>query len=338
MTTSYFESVSTIKNNLEQFVTSLFAKNDWDIIVPVMRKGLFVLANSSEGQRAKIRLPPFYGISAIENKIILIVDDKAWHGHTMEEKYTEVLLTGAKKENVKTAVFMKHRSCEFPIDFFHYEFGDDDYAEKEADLSVYYDSLCLQLDPDHLVARGSVTAQSLDSRELARFPREIEKTTSDLGVFYFQESSSQLWNRKKFAVADIDLSKLDLKDLDLLFKKEGVQKVRFCLEPTGELLIVPIFCPETSPDKEKCRKTEIIKAKLCELVCKEVPRSLDLCRECVDFNLQVGAFKAFFNMLSNKMRLSGFAIHIMDLSWPELQFKYPEVTAILDESLKTVNE
>jgi len=338
MTTSEFERVEKIHVDLNRFMSNLFSKNSWDIIVPVMRKGLFLLANSCEDQRAKIRLPPFYGVTGIENKTILIVDDKAWHGHTMNGKYKEVLCTGARKENIKTAVFMKHQSCEFPIDFFHYELGDDEYAEKEADLSVYYDSLCLQIDPDHLMVRGFIGAQSLDSRELARFPHEIEKITSDLGVFYPQESSCQLWKRSKFAIADIDLSKLGLKDLDSLFQIEGVQKVRFCLEPNGELFIVPIFCPETRTDRERCQNTAIIENKLCEQLRQEVPRSSELCRECIDFNLQIGAFKAFFKVLSNRIKLAGFAIHIRDFSWPELEFKYPEIAAVLDNLLKTINK
>jgi hypothetical protein len=338
MTAGDLECVNKIQIELDQFTDSLLSKGSWDIIVPVMRKGLFLLAKSPEGQRAKIRLPPFYGVNAVETKAILIVDDKAWHGHTMNKKFSEVLSTGAKKENIRTAVFMKHDSCEFPIDFFHYEFGDEEYTEKEADLSVYYDSLCLQIDPDHLVVKGTVSVESLDARELTQFPSEVEKTTSDLGIFYFQESSSLLWGRMKFAIVDIDLSKLGLKDLDSVFQTEGVQKVRFCLEPNGGLFIVPIFYPEIHTDRNSCQKIGVISSELCKELNQEIPRSLGLCRECIDFNLQISAFKAFFNLLSDRIRRSGFAINIIDLSWPELEFKYPEVTKILARSLRTINE
>jgi hypoxanthine phosphoribosyltransferase len=315
------------------------AGKDWDIIVPVMRKGLFVLANAPEECIKKIRLLPLYGIDNLFDKSILLIDDKAWHGHTLEAKYKELVKLGAKPGNIKTAVFVKHADCFFPVDFYYYELNDLEYQRKEADLSVYYDSQSLQLDPDHLVAKGQIITSSIDTKRYEFFPKVLEENTKDLDVFYYQESTANLWGRKKFAIADIPLSKLNIGKLaSLLREDEGVQKVRFFLEPSGELYIMPIFYPGFVIDNEYCHEIFTQNESLCKQFAGKVAVTEELCRECFDFNLQVLVLKDLWRILSKRLKKSGFSLKINKLSWPELEFKYIGFEKVLERVLEELRD
>lgn len=330
-------AVDEIRREIVSFVSDVVEKEEWKIIVPIMRKGLFLLVNTSNNYQEKIALPPFHGVTNLGEKMILILDDKAWHGHTMEENYNGILRMGGKAENVKTAVFMKHRSCSFPIDYYYYELDDLDYEQKEAALSEYYDSSCLQLDPDHLIAEGIVTSESLDPENLKCFPSVIKKT-QDLGLFYFEESKANLWGIMKFAVADIPLSKLNLNDFRLILREEGVQKLRFCLEPNGQLFIMPIFCPEIHIDRKVCKKALSDRTRLCEQISLDVPETSNFCRDCLNLNLQIKALESLLPPLCRRLKNEGFVINLKSLKWPELEYKYYEIRSILRDSLRRVHK
>ena len=324
--------VDDIRQDILGFVRDVATKREWDIIVPIMRKGLFVLLNSLDGYQDRIILPPFHGVSKLSQKAILILDDKAWHGHTMERKYKEIIGMGARRENVKTSVFMKHISCDFPIDYYRYRFGDLEYEKKEAEISEYFDSSCLQLDPDHLMAQGIVARRSLDTTDLKRFSSAVENT-QNLGLFYpEEESEANLCGIMRFGIADIPFSMLDLQELRKMLKEEGVQKLRFCLELNGQLVVTPIFCPEINVNQKICKAALSNGAKLCDHISLEI--SEEFCRNCLNFNLQIKALRSLLRILNKGLKNEGFAICIEKLSWPELEYRFREVRSLLMNSLK----
>lgn len=330
-------SFGQLEREIADFVRDVTSKKEWDIIVPIMRKGFFLLMSMSNDHQEKILLPPFHDVTNLREKTILIIDDKAWHGHTMEKTFKEIMERGAQPENVKTAVFIKHASCNFPIDYYQYELSDREYEKKEAEFSEYYDSSCLQLDPDHLVAVGNVVSQSLDPQDLRRFPLAVENA-QHLGLFYLKEPKTNLCGIMKFAIADIPLSMIGLGDLSQILREEGVQKLRFCLEPNGKLFLVPIFCPEIQVDVRICKKALRNETKLCEQVSMDAPLTSEFCRDCLNFNLQIKALESLLPILRLKLRKAGFIIKIERLSWPELEYKFHEIRSILGNTRKRIQE
>jgi hypothetical protein len=301
------------------------------MIVPILRKGRLILLSAVQSFSGKIRSVPFYGVKNINEMEVLILDDTALHGHTMKSKFEEVLSAGARKENVKTAVFVKNGECGFPIDYFRHELTGLDYDYKESDLGQFYESLCLQLDADHLVIKGAVTVGTLDHGIWQRFIAVIKEGAAGIGTFYPQNSIAELWGRLKFAIADVPLSICNLGNLgDLLTEGAGVQKIRFCLEPCGEFLIMPIFCPMI--DSKKCENGQALqgKIKFCEEL-KDIPRTDRLCRECVDFNLQICVMRNLLPNIFERTKKAGFVIKIDSLSWLQLEYAYPHFKSILNE-------
>jgi hypothetical protein len=333
---SLVSSVENIKNEINQFIKELFGKAEWDVLVPILRKGRIVLLSTVQDFAPRIRLPPFYGLDQIGNKKVLILDDKAMHGHTMKNIHAQVLSAGVPEKNVKTAVFVKNKACDYPINYYYHELEGMEYDKKESDLALYYESVCLQLDADHLVAKSIVTGNSLDTQIFRRFPKAVEQCSSDVGIFYLQHSIARFWGREKFAIADIPLSKLNIDYLDKLITEEGVQKLRFCLEPCGELLIMPIFYPQINVNNEVCKEALDGRTKFCEQILREVPRTTELCRECIDFNLQASALVNLSRYLMERLRKAEYNIHVNSLIWPELEYKYPNFKTILEHVLKEV--
>lgn len=332
------KSVEKTRSEVNSFVEEILFMNTWDMIVPILRKGRLILLSTMQDFSEKIRSVPFHGVDDMNELTILILDDKALHGHTMKSKFEEVLLAGAKKENVKTAVFVKNRECDFPIDCFRYELADLDYDNKESDLGQFYESLCLQLDADHLVARGLVAGDSFDHEIWQRFPAAIKESATGIGIFYPQDSIAELWGRQKFCIADVPLSKCDLGNLGgLLTEGPGVQKMRFCLEPCGELLIMPIFYPMIDPNKCECGKALEGKTKFCEEL-KDIPRTDQFCRECVDFNLQMSVMRSLLPIIFERTKKAGFAVKIDSLSWPQLEYVCPHFKAILEQKTQELRK
>lgn len=327
--------VENVKAEITVFIKRLLDENDWDIIVPILRKGGLVLLSTIQNT-SKFHLPPFYDIDHVGKKKILIFDDKAMHGHTIRKKYEEVIAAGAEKTHIRTAVFIKNKNCEFPIDHCYHELDGLDYDTEESNLNLYFESLCLQLDADHLVAKCSVVSDHLETTAYQNLSIAIRDNTSDIGVFYRQNDSiARFWGRQKFAIADISLSRLELGSLSQLLIDEGVRKMRFCLEPCGDMLIMPIFYPSqpiASMAGSTCKLDLTGKVKFCEQILEENSET-SFCRECIDFNVQMCALRTLLPVLSQRLIKVGYAIRINSLSWPELEYGYPKFKAVLEQQL-----
>jgi hypothetical protein len=323
--------VDQIKVELREFIENLLSKG-WDIIVPIMRKGLLMsdpfLRAGPSSVREKVRLLPLDPREQLRRKTILILDDKAWRGATMMDNYRAVLSRYGEPDNVKAAVFLENRACRFRIDYSKYQLQESQYVQKETVLNAYYASLCQHLDPDHLAVNGKLVSSAGAYHE---FPALLEKKMVDFGSFYSQESLCSLWGRTKFAIADLPTDKLGLGELRSFLGEEGVVKIRFCLESDGRTSITPVVFG-LFVDKIKCR--QLLSTQLCQIASFRPVESY-VCRDCVDFNITTRIWNSFAENLRERMKGSGFSIEVTDATWPELEYRYRGTVLPFLERLRT---
>lgn len=326
--TNDLQEIQELQKELTQFHTDLLHAKEWDVIIPIMRKGLFVLLHTTAKDHDKVRLLPLDDCLDLKQKLVLILDDTAFHGDSMRKAITEVMSAGADQGKISTAVFMKAASCDLDLQCApgYDRLSDQKYLAKEEMLGLYYASLCSQLDQDHLVAEGVVKCSSLSPDACDRFPLMIEKTSSYPEIFYFVDSSAKLFGRTKFTIADIALSTIDLGDLASFFREEGVNKVRFCLEPDGQISTALIFCPEIIEDATRCRNAIPQRMRLCERLPICSRSQMLLCRDCLYLNLEAKALKWLVNTLQMRLKDTGFKVAITGLGWPELEYRYDHDT------------
>lgn len=321
------ETIDSLQIRLRDFVRSTVAKRDFDVVIPVMRKGLFLLETLfPENRRFKIylldpvedKLPKKI---VLANKKILLLDDSARTGRTISgAKHSVIDNNAATKEEICVGVFMKHRNCEAEIDYWDVVFDDTNGSELYGQLSAYFDSLCHQLDPDHLVLCGKIKTES-QTIDNAHFLTCIRSELEQFGSYYAQESICSVWGRTKFAVADLYASDFGLEDFKRFWREEGVFKVRFCLEPNWTMYSVPIFCPEVVPPKSRdgneCES--LVDFKFCKW---SDSRDEILCRDCISYNLTKAFADKFIPTLKTRLRPKGYSYEIYEVTWPEVQLKY----------------
>ena len=149
--------IEDLQTDLRVFVSSTIKAERFDVVIPIMRKGLFLLDRlfpTNRGFRIFL-LDPMENIIpknvSLASERILILDDSARTGRTlMEAKQSIITNNSARDENIRIAVFMKHKDCQAPVHYWKVEFDDADATELYGLLSNYFDSLCHQLDPDLL--------------------------------------------------------------------------------------------------------------------------------------------------------------------------------------------
>jgi len=165
----------------------------------------------------------------------------------------------------------------------------------------------------------------------------LEHSFSDIGLFYKQETIACLWGREKFGIADISLSTLGITNFEKLVEVEGVQKIRFCLEPSGKFTLTPIFYPEIITNTSICKDYLSTGSRFCEFMPDMAVSSL-FCRECIDFNLQTTILRKVKELLTARLKKFGYLININDLSWPLFEYKYADFSKFLDKQFKELNK
>jgi len=88
------------------------------------------------------------------------------------------------------------------IDYYSKEYNDQSLIIKDH-LSAYFDSLCHQLDPDHLVIRAEIGKSDGDF-DSATFLEFMKESLKKKGSYYVQDSICRLWGRTKFTVCDLN--------------------------------------------------------------------------------------------------------------------------------------
>lgn len=323
--------IDDFQNELKSFLVAAVNAEKFDVVVPVMRKGLFLLENLFPTDRQfeifLLDLPPNL---VLDGKRILLFDDSARTGRTLHDARENIMLRSPKKSlKIRVGVFMKHKSCRETIDYWGKEFDDDNAAELYGCLSDYFDSLCHQLDPDHLVIRTCVS--KIDGAlDKDTFLRDMEQILAKKGRYYLQDSVCSLWGRSKFAVADLNPAEYGLDSMKSFWAEEGVCKVRFCLEPSNALYTVPIFCPEITPPKDgNC--ASVIQTRFCS---GADPPDEIRCRDCINFALTERLAQKFIPQLKEELLAKNYKYEITEMTWPEIQLRY---TFIEDKLFSNLN-
>ena len=248
------ETIDDFQNGLKQFLVDTIKSEKFDIVIPIMRKGFFLLETLfpiyREFDIVLLDTVPDYSLA---NKKILILDDSARTGRTIKQA-KQAILDGVKNKKeqpiIRLAVFLKHKKCTEPIDYYCKEYDDESLLSIKDQLSGYFDSLCHQLDPDHLVVRAEIT-QKDGPFNAENFLKAMKEILKKKGTYYVQDSVCTLWRRTKFAVCDLNPADFGLKKYSKYWCNEGVCKARFCFEQSdivpNILYTVPIFCPEIIP-------------------------------------------------------------------------------------------
>jgi len=321
------ETIDSLQIRLKNFVMSTVTKEDFDVVIPIMRKGLFLLETSFPKNR-RFRI---YLLDPIEDKLprnivlankkILLLDDSARTGGTIERAKKSIIANNkATEEYIRVGVFMKHKDCKAKIDYPEVVFDDANGTELYGQLSDFFDSMCHQLDPDHMIICGKMKRES-GTIEGAHLLACIRKELEQLGSYYPQESVCSLWGRTKFSVADLYASDFGLDAFKRYWRKEGVFKVRFCLEPNWTMYMVPIFCPEIVPPKfrDGSECGALVDFKFCEW--SESPDEI-LCRDCISYGLTKVFADKFVPIFESGLQAQGYSYEISEATWPEIQLKY----------------
>lgn len=322
------ETIDSLQIKLKDFIRSTVRAQDFDVVIPILRKGLFLLERLFPTNRGfKIYLldpleDKLPGSIILKNKKILLLDDSARTGRTISEAKQSIISNNfAAKENIHVGVFMKHQECKAEIDYWIVDFDDASGDELYGQLSGYFDSLCHQLDPDHLSIFGTISSKS-QTADKTHFLMCIRKELEQLGSYYPQdESICHLWDRTKFAIADLYPSSYGLDGFKVFWKEEGVFKVRFCLEPNWTMYTVPIFCPEIVPPRSRDNKDcdALIEFKFCRW---SGSHDEILCRDCIYFNLTEAFAQKFIPTLKSNLMTKGYFYKISETTWSEIQLKY----------------
>jgi hypothetical protein len=323
-------AVDDLQEELKVFISRTVTAENFDIVIPIMRKGLFLLDRVFHGQQkfkisllesTEDRLSP--GIS-LKGKKVLIIDDSSRTGRTINKaKLGLVANNFADLENIKTATYMKRKNCGTKIDYCCCEFDETSGTQLYAVLSAYFDSLCHQLDPDHLVISG-ILELGVNYPDQKTILQLLKNELSNFGSFYIQtDSMCRLWGRAKFSVVDLRTGEFGLGDYSPLWTEEGVFKVRFCIEPDWSMNVVPIFCPEIIPPGDKNPKNcvGLVTTRFCELT-----HDTDaLCRDCISYNLTKNFSEIFIPVFKKTLTLHGLSYSVSSIGWSELELRYEEV-------------
>lgn len=338
-------TVDSLQKKLNKFVASTLTTEAFDFVIPIMRKGLFLLDNALSGKDRTFQVlllePDENKLSSdvdLKGKKILIIDDSSRSGGTIHRAKEGIIKNNTAEEiNIRTAVFMKSKSCAEKIDYFAAEFDDDNGSDLYGALSTYFDSLSPRLDPDHLVIRGrlDIGVNYPDQRAILSI---LERELNKFGEYYEQtDSSCSLWHRAKFSVVDLKSKDFDLKNFSSFWKEEGVFKARFCLEPDWILYVLPIFCPEIIPPLLSSEKN--CSSSLNSKFCKWSGSSSDsLCRDCISYNLTKIFAERFIVDLNKNLKPYGISFNILDVNWPEIQLRYRNFQERIIADLKDLSK
>jgi hypoxanthine phosphoribosyltransferase len=332
------KEVDDLQEKLKDFISTTVKVENFDVVIPIMRKGLFLLDRLFPKERMfrtllfdpiEDRLPASI---MLKDKTVLILDDSARTGRTvLEAKESIISNNSADPEKIRIGIFMKNVNCQAKIDYCDIIFDEKNGSELYGLLSAYFDSLCHQLDPDHLVIRGELRSKSIfDQKQILL---DIKTELERFGSYYPQDSICTLWGRSKFGVFDLRASDFGLNAYDKYWTEEGVFKIRFCLEPNLTMFTVPIFCPEIMPpnlpDPAKC--VSLIPSRFCE----SIELSSDaLCRDCINFNLTRKFAEEFIPLFKKRLLSYGISYNIIEITWPEIELRYEGLRNRLQEDFR----
>jgi len=319
-------TIDALQQGLKKFLVDTIEAEKFDIVIPIMRKGFFLLETLfPEHKEFDIFLPDTLPEMSLSDKRILILDDSARTGGTINKEKQRVLEKATNKNNpptIRLAVFLKHKACGEPIDHYYKEYDDNNQTiVLKEQLSDYFDSLCHQLDPDHLVIRVEIGKNQGEfiASEFLDVMREILKQK---GTYYEQNSVCTLWRRNKFAVCDLNPTEFGLERFAKYWITEGVCKARFCFEQNdivpNSLFIVPMFYPKVIPPQGKeCQR--VIAKKFCDLSANHA--SGKQCVHCVNFVLTAEFAKNLITQLKREIMAKGFTVNITSVSWLEIELR-----------------
>jgi hypoxanthine phosphoribosyltransferase len=115
--------VEKIRSELHEFIRSTISHDTFDVIIPIVRKGLFILEVSDINRESnyKVYLLPLSENISLQGKKVLILDNSCYSGQTLLNALEELKRSQLEKERSKIGVFVKCKSCKAPIDYFKYE-------------------------------------------------------------------------------------------------------------------------------------------------------------------------------------------------------------------------
>jgi hypothetical protein len=321
-----------LKTDLMKFVKEEILSKKPDGIAPIARRG-FALLNL-----LKDDLPLLNDLlinaeslcpEQAKNKYILVFDDTVKSGRKLNEVAKMLRNKGA---NVEKVVFVVHQACppeNRPVKPKFDKYYDVD-NEKYIELSRGIIELLLlagrPLDIDHLEIRLKLSNETVVS---------FVDLLRSIGHFYDVPSIANENGVKVCTLDEPSFFNLENVTSPAIVRKEGVTKIRFWIQPSGEIFCVPMTYPIIACDKSFSTKDCEAKETWGKAFCKEFKDQYDsvnlrTCSDCVTFHLHESLGYAFFKVLNERKT----GILLVDAGFQSLKIMYKDQSEKLSSFIK----
>jgi len=321
-----------LRNDLIKFVKEDILSKDYDGIVPIERRG-FALLNLIKNE-----LPTLSQLlvsaeslcpSQIEGKRLVVFDDTVRRGKKLNDVVNNLRERGAK---VDTVVFVVHQLCpkenrpRKPKFDKYYNVNEEKYVSLNRDIIELLLLAGRPLDIDHLEIR-----LMMDPAQMSPFLDLIKL----LGYVYEIPSIANQNGIRLYTLDEPIFFILEIAKPPPMVRKEGVTKIRFWLQPTGETFCVPMTYPIIVCDRSFSVETCKVKVVWERPFCKEFkdefdPNNLRTCRDCIIFHLHESLGYNFFKALSEH----NFKISLLDAGFESLRLRYKDKHERLSNFIK----
>jgi len=345
----YAKRIDGTEKEFIRFIEDCLLKPDeYDVLVPLARKGWVIFDHLKRERKLKIMIPYEYGINVkrLRNKRICLFDDAVKQGRHLYDALLQLVNAGVPAEKITLVTFLLNETKYFDDDnkcrtgirellgreiTAYRSLNDMDFHRKVSDIVMCIAHFGTIIDPDHLVATVTL-AKPINCDE-------VMKILTSLEIGKLLEPGANLQHlhpgKKKITIDKIDYNAVTGETSPEAVKEVVQCKIRMIWEydaqkfQTQKFELTPIVNPVIDRKRLgfECRKAP--SRGFCQKFLDQTSiENDDLCVDCVLFNMIPKLLKAFLEILGQKIPTR---MHIENMRWIEFESNYNDKPLVMDE-------